>query len=56
MPHVCQAIVDDYHEEVIKIPTAQQDWMVVLNQMSRRWQYHHCLGVIDGKHVAIWKP
>ncbi len=52
---VCQAIVDDYHEEVIKTPTTPQDWMVVANQMSRRWQYHHCLGVIDGKHVAIRK-
>ncbi len=30
--------------------------MVVANQMSRRWQYNHCLGAIDGKHVAILKP
>ncbi len=30
------------------------DWMVIAN--SRRWQYHHCLGAIDGKHVAIRKP
>ncbi len=56
IPHVCQVIVDDYHEEVIKTLTTPQDWMVVANQMSRRWQYHHCLGAIDGKHVAIRKP
>ncbi len=56
VPHVCQAIVDNYHEEVIKTPTTPQDWMVVANQMNRRWQYHHCLGAIDGKHVAIRKP
>ncbi len=55
IPHVCQAIVDDYHEEVIKTHTTPQDWMVVAKQMSRRRQYHHCLGAIDGKHVAIWK-
>ncbi len=29
---------------------------MVANQMSRKWQYHHCLGAIDGKHVAIRKP
>ncbi len=56
IPYVCQVIVDEYHEEVIKTPTTPQDWMVVVNQISRRWQYHHCLGAIDGKHVAIWKP
>ncbi len=55
IPGICQAIVDDYHEEVIKTPTTPQDWMVVANQMSRRWQYHHCLAAIDGKHVAIHK-
>ncbi len=56
IPYVCQAIVDDYHEEVIKTSTTPHDWMLVANQMSRRWQYHDCLGPVDGKHVAIWKP
>ncbi len=56
IPDVCQTIVNDYHEEVIKTPITPQDWIVVANQMSRRWQYHHCLGAIDGKHVAIRKP
>ncbi len=55
IPDVCQAIVDDYHEEVIKTPTTPQDWMVVANQMGKRWQYHHCLASINGKHVAIRK-
>ncbi len=32
------------------------DWMVIANNNSRKWQYHHCLWAIDGKHVAIRKP
>ncbi len=53
---VSSAIVDAYHEEVIVTPTTTDDWMVIANTNSRRWQYHHCLGAIDGKHVAIRKP
>ncbi len=53
---VSSAIVDAYHEEVIVTPTTPDDWMVVTNTNSHRWQYHHCLGAIDGKHVAIRKP
>ncbi len=43
------------HEEVIISPTTPDDWMVIANNNSRRWQYHHCLRAIDGKHVAIRK-
>ncbi len=50
------AIVEAYHEEVIITPTTPEDWMVIANNNSQRWQYHHCLGAIDGKHVAIRKP
>ncbi len=53
---VSSAIVDAYHEEVIVTPTTPDDWMVVTNTNSRKWQYHHCFGTIDGKHVAIRKP
>ncbi len=37
----------------IVTPTTPDDWMVIANNNSRKWQYHHCLGAIDGKHVAI---
>ncbi len=52
---ITSAIVDAYHEEVMESPTTPDDWMVIANN-SRKWQYHHCLGVMYGKHVAIRKP
>ncbi len=53
---VCAAIVGAFHEEVILTPTTPEVWVVIANHNSQRWQYHHCLGAIDGKHVAIRKP
>ncbi len=46
---VTSAIVDAYHEEIIVTPTTPDDWMVIANTNSRKWQYHHCF-------VAIRKP
>ncbi len=53
---MCAVIVGAYTEEVIQTPTTPQDWIVIANHNSQRWQYHHCLWAIDGKHVAIRKP
>ncbi len=53
---VTSAIVDAYHEEAIITPTTPDNWMVIANTNSCKWQYHHFLGVINGKHVAIRKP
>ncbi len=53
---VTSAIVDAYHGEVIITPITPDDWMVIANTNSRKWQYHHCLEAMDGKHVSIRKP
>ncbi len=53
---VSSAKVGAYHEKVIVTPTTPDDWMVIANNKDRRWQYHHCIGAIDGKHVVIRKP
>ena len=31
-------------------------WLDIAEQLSKRWNFHNCLGVIDGKHVAIRCP
>ena len=53
---VCDAIVREYQEEVITTPTTRQGWRRIADVNSRRWQFHHCLGALDGKHVVIKKP
>ena len=53
---VCDAIAAEFAEEVIEAPTTEPQWRRIADQFSRRWQFHHCLGALDGKHIAISCP
>ena len=56
IPKVCEAIVAEYAEEVVQTPTTPEEWKRVSGQFSQRWQFHHALGAIDGRHVHIKCP
>ena len=45
-----------YYDEVVVCPTTEQEWRRVAEQFGERWQFHHALGVLDGKHIAIRCP
>ncbi|XP_073821385.1 uncharacterized protein [Musca autumnalis] len=40
----------------IKIPTSADEWRSTALHFGKKWNFFHCLGSIDGKHVAIRKP
>ena len=52
---VCQAIVDEFWDEFIQTPQNEAEWHAVADEFRRRWNFHHTLGSIDGKHVPIQK-
>ncbi|XP_041351138.1 uncharacterized protein LOC121370102 [Gigantopelta aegis] len=56
IPEVCEAIIAEYADEVLAIPTTIQGWLDIADIFSRRWNFHHCLGATDGKHIAIRCP
>ena len=56
VPQVCEAIYEEYRDEVFIMPQDEDAWRDVAKQFSTRWNFHHCLGAIDGKHVEIKKP
>lgn len=56
IPEVCQAIFDHYHDKVMKCPTTPKEWKDVADAFSEKWNFHHCCGAIDGKHVRIQAP
>jgi len=53
---VCQAIYDHYHETAFKFPTRPEEWKEVSHDFSQKWNFLHCCGAIDGKHVRIQCP
>ena len=53
---VCEAIIAEYQDEVIKFPQNQEEWKEVAKGFSDRWNFHHCCGALDGKHLAIQAP
>nr|CAI5831885.1 unnamed protein product [Callosobruchus analis] len=40
----------------IKIPSNAGQWLQVSKQFFEHWQFPHCLGSMDGKHVVITSP
>ncbi|KAJ8954599.1 hypothetical protein NQ318_003130 [Aromia moschata] len=37
-------------------PTTVSEWNDIANAFQDRWQFPHCLGAVDGKHVQIIAP
>ncbi|XP_052813932.1 uncharacterized protein LOC128240986 [Mya arenaria] len=56
IPEVCQAIYDVYEDEMWATPQTEDEWRPVAEGFGDRWNFPHCCGAIDGKHVAIKKP
>ncbi len=52
----CAAIIQEYQDEVIACPTTPKEWSVIADLFSQKWQFHHALGALGGKHVAIRCP
>lgn len=56
VPEVCAAIYEEYHGELLRLPTSPDEWRQVAHKFATRWNFPNAVGAIDGKHVAIKKP
>ena len=52
----CDAIWDVLGGELIKTPTQSDDWRDVAQEFENLWNFPHCKGALDGKHVVIESP
>jgi hypothetical protein len=53
---VTQAIMEESGDEVLSTPTTPQAWQAIAAQFANRWNFHHAVGALDGKHIAIKCP
>ena len=56
VPEVCEAIIQEYLKETVVLPTNEEQWKVVSKGFLDKWNFHHVIGAIDGKHIAIECP
>ena len=40
----------------LQVPQSENEWKLVAREFEKRWNFPHCIGAIDGKHVEIRKP
>ncbi|XP_068235815.1 putative nuclease HARBI1 [Palaemon carinicauda] len=53
---VCQAIIDEYLDEVLVCPSTPDGWRAIADKFFQRWNFPHTCGALDGKHVACRCP
>ena len=43
-------------EKFVSYPENQEQWEAVALEFERKWNFHHCIGAIDGKHIVMQAP
>lgn len=41
---------------LFQIPTTEEGWKRIANDYGKLWNFPHCVGSIDGKHIMIQSP
>nr|XP_050022890.2 uncharacterized protein LOC126516840 [Dermacentor andersoni] len=53
---VCQVLWDVLGPLYVACPSSADEWLRIASDFEERWNMPHCVGAIDGKHVAIEYP
>nr|CAI5837492.1 unnamed protein product [Callosobruchus analis] len=56
IPETCDAIYKVLLKDYFKFPQSEEEWKNIAKRFEERWNFPHCLGAIDGKHIDIIPP
>ncbi|KAB0803148.1 hypothetical protein PPYR_00118 [Photinus pyralis] len=56
VPQVCAAIYKNLKSDYLKVPSTVVDWLNIAKQFDDMWNFPHCLGAMDGKHIEFRAP
>ncbi|KAK7481088.1 hypothetical protein BaRGS_00027628 [Batillaria attramentaria] len=56
IPETCKVLIEVLQERHMKVPSTSKEWEVVAASFEDSWDFPHCIGAIDGKHIAIKAP
>jgi len=40
----------------LQMPRCKEEWLEIAQEFELKWQFPHCLGALDGKHISILPP
>ena len=52
----CAAIIEEFQDEVFHTPSTEPEWKAIAERFLDRWNFPHCVGALDGKHIRKKKP
>lgn len=52
---VCKEIWNVFSDEYLKSMTPEE-WKMIAEKYEEKWNFPHCFGAVDGKHIRIIMP
>nr|CAI5845512.1 unnamed protein product [Callosobruchus analis] len=52
VPEVCNAL-NEVLKGYVKVPSTEAEWLKIAKEFDNQWNFPHCIGALDGKHVQI---
>ena len=49
----CDAIWNSIRQEIMPPSKTTEEWLYLAKEFQEKWDFNHCIGAIDGKHVVI---
>ena len=45
-----------HEQNYLKVPSTEHEWREIAKDFEDRWNFPHCLGATDGKHINMQAP